>query len=67
MRGTRRRESADGGDKLGVWLWSSGRKRGSEGELELGEEEQIGVFHLLFNAFVAFLPCSAGESPGSHF
>lgn len=24
--------------------------------VELREEEQIGVFHLLFNAFVAFLP-----------
>lgn len=35
--------------------------------VELREEEQIGVFHLLFNAFVDFLPGSAGESPGSHF
>lgn len=35
--------------------------------MELREEEQIGVFHLLFNAFVAFLPCSAGECVVSHF
>lgn len=35
--------------------------------VELREEEQIGVFHLLFNAFVAFLPCSAGECVVFHF
>lgn len=67
VEGTRRRESVDGGDKRdGGGEERETQKRKRRG-VELREEEQIGVFHLLFNAFVAFLPCSAGECVVFHF